>query len=359
MADRGKIDRLDLSEPTVKRFTEIWHRSIVRTMRSFTSSDDDRFTFFSRILQILCTDKRLSAEDCAAAYRERFNLNASRDDVNYAFRRCGINSPDSRMEIFQWAEVAVPAFVKALESRSNDDFKSYMKLQDRCSNFDFKSKIFCLMLYTKHPEIDANADYRNFEKFGAAKAKQVRRDIEDFVRNVCRIQPRETRRLDASERKIEELENALKQNEILLKDLQDEFDKRLEENHQEEMIEFFSRLNSNQYGCILDEIMSLRSEIKRLRKENVQLPPEIGGLFILVDNLARFVRDNEINPLMKLGTVHELKSGEIGACEYDGTAYASASEVKRVRVISPGWYYKDRNIQIARPRLKECAADDV
>lgn len=364
MADKSevKFEKLDVNDPTVKRFAEIWHNSITRTMKKSIKNEDRQYLFFSRILQMLCENKRLRAEECAELYNQRYHDNVARENVNYAFRRCGINSPDSRTEIFRWAEMAIPAFVKAMKSRKSEDFDSYMNLQRRNGQFDFKSKIFCLMLYTRYPEIDMAGDFRSFESFGPAYAKSVRRDIEDFVRNICRVQPRESKRLSESDRKIEELENALRQNEILMKDLQEEFNNRLEENHQEEMLEFFSRLNSDKYGCILDEMMSAYSGIKKLRRDKVQLPLEITGLFRFIENFARFVRDNEINPIMKLGSIQEWRERDFNASgsEYvSGSPYTSADEVKRVKVISPGWFYKDRDIQIARPRLKECGEDDI
>ena len=181
------------------------------------------------------------------------------------------------------------------------------------------------------------------------------------MRNTCKSQPPQDKRENSSERKIEELENALRQSEMELRDLQSEFEKRLEENHQEEMIEFFSRLNSNQYGCILDEMFSAYAGIRKLRRDKVQPPLEISGLFRVVENLVNFVKANEINPIMKLGEIKSWTAGDFNAngCEYvSDTPYSSAKEEKRVRVISPGWYYKDKNIQISRPRLKECGEDD-
>ena len=366
MADKSevKFEKLALDDPAIKRFTEIWHNSIARRAKGNTSREEGNRIFFNRVLQLLCADKHLRslrADDCAAFYNERYHTAVSGGDVNYAFRRCGINSPESRQEIFRWAEMAIPAFIKALESRKSEDFDNYLNIQKRCNKFDYKSNIFCLMLYVRHPEIDVGGDFRSFEKFGSTYAKWVRIDIEDYVRNICRTQ-QGSRRGSESDRKIEELENALRQREMELKDLQEEFDKRLEGNHQEEMLEFFSRLNSDKYGCILDEMMNAYSGIRKLRKDKVQLPLEITGLFRLVENFARFVRDNEINPIMKLGSVQEWRESDFNkdSSEYvSGSPYTSADEVKRVKVISPGWFYKDRDIQIARPRLKECGEDDI
>ena len=112
-------------------------------------------------------------------------------------------------------------------------------------------------------------------------------------------------------------------------------------------------MNSEKYGCILDTVLSARNGVRQLRKEKVQLPPEISGLFILIDRFAQFIRDSEINPILKPGSVQNMRFDEIESCDYEGSPFLNTTEVKRVKVLSPGWVYKNKDVQIARPRLKE------
>lgn len=360
-----EFSKLDFNDQTVKNFTDNVRRGIERRIKKSTGSRmENEYVFESRVLKLLCEDRALSVEECAEKYRERYKQFVGNENINGVLRRCSISDTSDRKKFFAWVENVVEAFVKALNTRSSDDFENYRKAQKGYDHNDFKSKVFCLMLYVKHPELDAKGDFRELEKLGSTLSKFLRFDMQDFLRNVCRSQPQDKKKTapeTASARKIEELENALKQSEMELKDLQDEFEKRLEENHQEEMIEFFSRLNSNQYGCILDEMMSAYVGICKLRRAKAQPPIEISGLFRVIENLVNFVKANEINPIMKLGEIKSWKAGDFNAngCEYvSDTPYSSAKEEKRVKVISPGWYYKDKNIQISRPRLKECGEDD-
>lgn len=362
-----ELSRLDTSAPAVKTFIENVRRGIERRIKKSTGSRmENDYIFESRILRILCEDRALSAEQCAEKYHERYRQFVGTEVVNNVLRRCNISDSSERKKFFAWEENAVEAFARALNFRTADDFKSYQKAISGYDHNDFKSKVFCIMLYIRHPELDTKGDFRNLEKLGSTFSKFLRFDMQDFLRNVCRSQPqggnkKQTPQENASERKIAELENALKQSEMELKDLQDEFEKRLEQNHQEEMIEFFSRLNSNQYGCILDEMFSAFKGIQKLRRAKVQPPLEISGLFRVVENLVNFVKANEINPIMKLGEIKDWKASDFNASgsEYvSDSPYTSADEVKRVKVISPGWYYKDKNIQISRPRLKECGEED-
>lgn len=56
---------------------------------------------------------------------------------------------------------------------------------------------------------------------------------------------------------------------------------------------------------------------------------------------------------MKVNSVHDVTAADIEFCNYDGTPFAAQDEIKSVRVISPGWIYKDKKIQISRPKVKE------
>ena len=53
-----------------------------------------------------------------------------------------------------------------------------------------------------------------------------------------------------------------------------------------------------------------------------------------------------------------VKASDIEFCDYEGTPFADKDDEKIVRVISPGWLYTDKDIQIARPKIKELGDDD-
>ena len=346
------METVDVKNPVVKKFIEVAHHSISRRGKNLSEKTDANFIFESRLFQLLCKEKYLSARQCAEKFNEKYGAKVTEDDVIRAFRDCGIASVDSRKELFGWAASSVEAFIKALISQKRQDDESYFEQWREYEARWIKNKAFCLTLYVKHPELDVYGDLKNLEKFGRVFMKYLCSDMNSYLREICGGQSSFRRRRGSRN----EAEN---EDDMLIKDLQDDFEERLARSHQNEIAEFFSRLNSDRYGCILDTLINVRGGISKLRKQNVELPLEISGLFILIDNFIKFVRDNEINPVMKLGSVHEMKAADIETCsgDYDGTPYASATEVKNVKVLSPGWHYKD--IQISRPRLKEYNGDEI
>ncbi len=348
--------KLDAKEPIIKKFIDTVHNGINRRLKNLSSHSEVDYVFESRVFKLLCEDRHLSAKHCVEKLNDKYNYNTDEEAVIRVFRSNSITTMDSRDELVNWAISAVDAFVQALISRNEQDSEKYFKLQGSYDYWRIKSKVFCLMFYQMHPEINIGDDLINFEKFGRIYAQYIRYDMNDFLRDICGVQNRGKNK-NPKRTESERLKDELARNEMLVKDLQEDFDARLEENHQNEIADFFARLNSERYGCILDAVINVRGGIQKLRKQNVELPPEISGLFILIDNLVKFVRDNEINPIMKLGSVHSMKAGDIEnySGDYEGSPYADAEEIKKLKVLSPGWYYKSKDIQISRPRLKEYA----
>ena len=352
---------INITDPIVKRFIENLHKAVERKNKNLSASAYDDYVLENRVLKLFCEEKSLDPRRCADEMNDRYDADLSNDGVIRILKANRLSYQAKRAELINWAEETMETFAKALESHKPKDYEDFMTLRNKGvqtrddERYKIQERIACLMLYVRHPELDSGTDADTLEKFGNAYMKHLLYDISDFLKNICIKQKNNSRgdKKDSQQDKIDLLENMLNRSDMMLKDLQDEFDARIRESHQDEMVEFFSRLNSEKYGCILDAVLSARNGVRQLRKDKVQLPPEIGGLFILIERLAQFIRDSEINPILKPGSVLNMRLDEVEACDYEGSPFLNTTEVKRVKVLSPGWVYKNKDVQIARPRLKE------
>ena len=353
---------LNVNDPIIKRFMDNLHNSVERRNKrklSASSSYEDHI-LENRLIKIFCDDKMIDPHRCADRLNDLYNYNLSGARVIQILRFLHLSYQSKRAELLDWAGEIVDAFVKALSTRSQKDFDAFIDLRDKKNvnrdddEFKIQARIVCLTLYLKHPELDRGNDTEIVEKFGSAHMKYFFFDLADFLRNICINNRRNGRdKKDSAQERVELLENMLNRSDMMLKDLQDEFDEKIRESHQNDMIEFFSQLNSEKYGCILDAVLSARNGVRKLRKEHFQLPPEISGLLILIERLAHFIRDNKINPILKPGSVQDMRFEEVEACDYEGSPFETTDEIKHVKVLSPGWFYQNKDVQIARPRLKE------
>ncbi|MDR3238688.1 MAG: hypothetical protein LBT44_01180 [Clostridiales bacterium] len=192
--------------------------------------------------------------------------------------------------------------------------------------------IFCLgQVYSKYCllEIMENTKYEYTKKSDAPKSAE------------------------AFEDKLRLTEEQLHSTNEMLGELQTEFEERMRESKQEELTQFFALIHSEIYGFILDSLFSARAGLDELKKQNYTLPVEINGLSILIRRIIQFVRDAGISPILRIGDIMTVESGDIENYIYEGSPFANEKEKKRVEVASPGWTFKDRGIQFSRPQIKE------
>ena len=347
---------LNLKDPVIKKFIEDVHKCAERKARNLSASDNSEYICENRLFKVMCDDWTREPRRYAEEMNRRYSYNLIGDSIIQIFRSNRCSAQSKRNALFEAAVSVSNAFIKVLTSRNIADYDKYMSLRKDAIQIDSHSRINERVLYTKYPELDGANDLKSLEKLGNIYMRHFLYDVSDLLKSLCANKGKGSARgdkKDSQQEKIELLENMLTRSDMLLKDLQDEFDARIKESHQDDLVEFFSRLNSEKYGCILDEVLNARSGVRQLRKKNIQLPPEIGGLFILIERLAQFIRDSEINPILKPGLVKEMRLEEVESCDYDGSPFLNATEAKRVKVLSPGWVYKNKEVQIARPRLKE------
>lgn len=356
---------INIADPIVKRFIDNLHKAIERKNKNLSATAYDEYVLENRVIKLFCEDKTLTPRLCADEMNARYKTDLYNEDIIKILKSSRLSHQQKRAELIDWAAEIIETFARALESRKQKDYDDFVALRGKVihtrenERYKIQERIACLMLYVKHPELDSGTDAETLEKFGNVYMKHFLYDASDFLKNICGKTKGGAKgdKKDSQQDKIELLENMLNRSDMLLKDLQDDFDARIKQSHQDDLVEFFSRLNSEKYGCILDAVLSARNGVRQLRKEKVQLQPEIGGLFILIERLAQFIRDSEINPIMKPGSVKDMRLDEVEACDYEGSPFLNTTEVKRVKVLSPGWVYKNKDVQISRPRLKEVVGE--
>jgi len=356
---------INVTDPIVKRFIENLHKAVERKNKNLSATAYDEYVLENRVIRLFCEDRSLTPRTCADEMNACYKTDLYNEDIVKILKSTRLSHQQKRAELIDWAEEIVKVFAQSLTSRKQKDFDEFLALRNKIihtregERYKIQERIACLMLYVKHPELDSGNDADTIEKFGNVYMKHFLYDASDFLKNICGKTKSGAKgdKKDPQADKIELLENMLNRSDMLLKDLQDDFDARIKQSHQDDLVEFFSRLNSEKYGCILDAVLSVRNGVRQLRKEKVQLQPEIGGLFILIERLAQFIRDSEINPIMKPGSVKDMRLDEVESCDYEGSPFLNTTEVKRVKVLSPGWVYKNKDVQISRPRLKEVVGE--
>ena len=362
---------IDFKSDKVRRFLSDVHGCVKQKYQKASDYVDEDVIRENQLFGIIC----LNADGEPREYAEKLNDAVGTDlrgyDIIRQFRKFHISHRQKRRELLDWADELAKLLIQALSSADPDDFmrfKNHRKtdvLTQEGSRYKLQERIGVLMIYCKHPELDIYDDLKLLEHFKNAYANDFLDDLTDALARYCGALKRPASRgtksksgVEDASYEIERLKTLLERNERLTQALQDEFEESLLESKTKELTEFFSRLNSEKYGCILDGLLSVRKGVNTLKKNHYELPPELSGLFIITQKLIQFVKDSHINPIMKLDDEKIVKASDIEFCDYEGTPFADKDDEKIVRVISPGWIYTDKDIQIARPKIKELGDDD-
>lgn len=345
------------------------HKAMLRKAKRGSQVKED-IIMENRLFSILCHNFDLGPTKCAIAMNEKYEYDLTGDEVIEIFRNRRMANPVERKELLQWAEEVAKYFSGAILGEK-DSFEKYEKRRKEPSlkngkRHDSQDRMAAIMIYERYPEIDQFDDKNSLHLLGNTLARYFFYDISDAISDVYsfptyrdsnkKIQNNQIEKKISYEqaiRRIDQLENTLERTTTMLQDLQDEFEEQLKVSKVKELAEFFARLNSEKYGCILDELLIIRKGVDELRKSNYELPMEIHGLLIMVKKLIQFVRDSHIEPIMKINSVKEVSASDVEFCNYEGSPFITSEEKKMVKVVSPGWIYKDKELQISRPKVRE------
>lgn len=158
---------------------------------------------------------------------------------------------------------------------------------------------------------------------------------------------------EAQKQTVENLRKSLQRSRELLGKLQDDFEERLEESKAEERERFFSKLNDERYGYILDLLAIAQDGFCRLREKGGVVPTEVKSTQTLVRRLLSFVEDCGVVPMTEIGEVREVGIKDMDSLNFEGDPFDKADQRKMVEVISPGWKIEDSDIVISYPRVRE------
>lgn len=359
---------IDTENAKVSEILEGFQKSLKRKNRKIETISDE-IVFESALIAVLCHGSDRSPSWLAENLNARFygeEKEVSDLQVLQTLRRLHIANPVERKKIFDWAANLSRLFSEAIMG-NRESFDEYEKLRKQLPvEYDAircQERIAAMSIFELNSEINKSNEFRELFQLGNTLAKYFFYDLSDCIAAVYGFvanKPKKAigEKLDIKAyyealSKIENLESKLTQTDNMLQELQNEFDTLIEECKTKELTDFFSRLNSEKYGCILDELIVLRNGIDELRKNNYELPLEINGLLIMVKKLILFIKDSRIVPIKKINEVYEAKASDVEFCIYEGSPFETESEIKKVKVISPGWLYKDKEIQISRPKVKE------
>lgn len=190
------------------------------------------------------------------------------------------------------------------------------------------------------------------------KRQKNSRDIINEVKNLVENEEFDTKEeneievetVDTLKLEIEQYKSSLSLIQNSLNELTQNIAEETEVTVNEKMKEFFVSLNSGKYGNILDKIPLTEELLKDIRKNNIEVPQEIKKVLLFVKSIIKFFRDIGITPIEDVNKIFIGTAEDIAEMDYIGSEFKEG-EKKELKVIAPGYKYKD--IVISIPKVEE------
>lgn len=167
--------------------------------------------------------------------------------------------------------------------------------------------------------------------------------------------------LNELRRKVYLARTQLKEYKELVEAADAEFDNKLEALHQQERIAFFTSLNNEKYGYLIDSLYLQKKACMECKRTGQHLPFILEGVPAFTDRLLSFLKDSGVVPASRYepNSLQRLTLEQMRDCRFEPHPARQTAirrdEVLTVRVVSSGWRLND--VIISLPLLQEELSD--
>lgn len=345
--------------------------------------------FDEKVLAILT--KSFSMEELETYSKEylqyTWKYEIDREFVHILSRKTGLNNDERKNEY----KTKVRELVQFILNAINGDKQAYQKFIEKYDKYVFdKSErenlglkkfipigiLICLSRNQDNPLNFSNMEKVGIKNIDKRVAKFIISDIRSEVGCLLGLRKRkkdatellndfktmidDSAENDENDKKDETIESIklerdqYKSSLILIQKSFDELVENLQEETKniasEQIKEFFISLNSGKYGNFLDKIPLTEDLLKEIRTNNIEVPQEVKRVLIFIKSVIKFIKDQGVTPIKEVNTIFEGTAEDIAQMDYVGEEFLG-DEVKKLRVVAPGYTYKDYIISI--PKVEE------
>ena len=145
--------------------------------------------------------------------------------------------------------------------------------------------------------------------------------------------------------------NSLELVQAMLDELNETVDETAAEAKKAAIVSFYTSMNSDIYGHLLDSIELVDRRLVLLKENKVKVVPQLLPLTIVFKQLSNFIKDSGIVPIDTTGREFFAEVEELAKYTYIGTPFSADDQKKKVIVEKPGWKYG--NVVISLPTVRE------
>lgn len=309
----------------------------------------------------------------------------SYDDYLDALRGVNLDSEEKRRYVLSLVEQGITFLKKALDGdkaaiEKYAEFTEDLEPRDRKNRkMFFIGKCAVTFMVLMDPDLK-NEEYRPIVvSFGARYCDRLLRNIRDCLLKEYGLSRRKKTARDVLKRtekaltesseaaegfasgdELEQLrfmnnnyKNSLELVQAMLDELNETIDETAADAKHAAIASFYSTMNSEEYGNLLDSMELVDRRLTALKEQKVKIPPQLLPLTIVFKQLLRFIRECGISPIDVTGREFTAEVEGLADYTYIGEAYTRPEEKKTVIVERPGWRFDTTVISLPTVREKE------
>lgn len=316
------------------------------------------FAIESMMIRCYIENPNLTFSECRRAVIEAFPNNpiAEREHIATCADRARLSLNTVRAELAEWGRRFASTVYLAMAGDTSAAVQAREMLDGSYSSFgkrhELQSKygLYSMMLYI--PQLRDTKRERLLLDLGERRCRmcirkilaslEIEATVDEELLELRRISdPEQLRRMVLLARR--ELEDYKE----LVEASDSEFENKLEEIKTAELVEFFSLLNNEKYGYLIDTLYLHNKSFAELRRSGTSLPYTVEGVPVTIERLLQFLREAGISPACRLAphSAHRLTLDKMEGCLFEPspdrrTPIRNGEEVN-VKVMSSGWKYRD------------------
>ena len=259
-------------------------------------------------------------------------------------------------------------FTENLERRDRKNHKifflgKYMVIFLVMIDPDLKNETYSPILYTFRSRycdrLLRNIRGALFEQYGMKRQKKSARDV---LRQTERVLTESSEAVAEyqSGNELEQLrfmkdnyKNSLELVQAMFDELNETIDEATEDAKNTAIASFYSMMNSEKYGHLLDSMEMVEKRLTTLKEQKVKTPPQLLPLTIVFKQMLRFIKDCGVTPIDCTGREFETEVEGLAEYTYIGESYTELNQKKTVVVEHPGWKFGSTVISLPTVREKE------
>ena len=306
----------------------------------------------------------------------------SYDDYCNLLHSSNLNNEEKRRYVLSVVESGITLLKKALDgdkesSLKFSEFTETLERRDRKNGrYYFIGKYMIVFMLFIDPEFKSNRYQLVACTFGARYCNKLLRNIRNRLikengltrkKKSARDVLIETENVLSESAKAEGMavgdeyeqlqfkyincKNSLELVQAMLDELNETVDETAAEAKKAAIVSFYTSMNSDIYGHLLDSIELVDRRLVLLKENKVKVVPQLLPLTIVFKQLSNFIKDSGIVPIDTTGREFFAEVEELAEYTYIGTPFSADDQKKKVIVEKPGWKYG--NVVISLPTVRE------